>query len=143
MTYYDDNSDVSSDCSSYYVGNKKSSNGKRKIKRVDAEGNIKSVDIYPTKNVSGGPIRNSVTGHVYKDQDMKNTYVVGSKFEALYFKVKMATGDRNTDNVLFYDGPSEFEAHHGFVLDDKIKEDWKEKTMALRLDMLAKEYEFR
>ena len=137
--YYDDNSDRSSD-SSYIPRNGKSSSNKKKIQRLDDEGNIQNVDVYPTSIVINGSIRNAVTGHIYRDQETNARHLVGSVYEDLYFKVKLAYGERNSDNVLFYDSPAEFELHQGMILDEKIKENWKEKMLKLRLSLLASQY---
>jgi hypothetical protein len=80
------------------------------------------IDCYTSGNV-GSKIRNAETGQTYK-------YKVGSKDEALFFKIGLATGELKTNNgsnVLFYDSPEQYEKHLCYELNQKVKDLWHEK----------------
>jgi hypothetical protein len=98
---------------SYVYRPKMSSSGKMKKTRIDCY----------TSGDSGTNIRNAETGNLYK-------YKVGSKEEALFFKIALSSGElhaRNGSNVLFFDSPEQYENYFNTELDDEIKYNWVEK----------------
>ena len=101
----------------YIYRNKLSVTGKLKKAKIDCY----------TSGDSGTYIRNAETGELYK-------YKVGSKYEDLFFKTSLATGElktRNSHNILFYDSPEQFEKHLMHEVDEEIKENWLNKKMLL------------
>ena len=93
---------------------KPSLNGKNKLSKID---------LYVSGEV-GTYIRNAMTGEHYK-------YKVGTKYEDLLFKTKMATGEVKTtsgNTLLFYDSPEQFESHLMEPIAQEIKENWRIKN---------------
>jgi hypothetical protein len=89
-------------------------NGKNKLCKVD---------LYVSGD-AGTYIRNAMTGENYK-------YKVGTKYEELLFKTKIATGEVKTtsgNSLLFYDSPEQFESHLMEPIDQEIKENWRIKN---------------
>jgi hypothetical protein len=85
------------------------------------------IDCY-TSGDTGMSIRNAETGNYYYK------YKVGSKEEALFFKISLATGElktRNGSNVLFYDSPEQYEKHLMCEVLQEIKDRWVEKKRFL------------
>jgi hypothetical protein len=75
--------------------------------------------------IVGSPIRNAKTGFL-------TDYVVGTKFEDLFFKVSMTSGLNRYDRApatLFYDSPEQYEMHQDCILPVELKEKWVEKRV--------------
>jgi len=74
----------------------------------------------------GSQIRDAVTGDRYRD------YKVGSKYEDLFFKVKMVS--KNFDGkdapTFFYSSPEQYEKHSREIIASEIKDKWITKKMA-------------
>ena len=86
------------------------------------------VDCYSSGD-SGTNIRNAETGDYYK-------YKVGSKEEDLFFKVALSCGKfkpKNGLNIIFYDGPEQYEKHLMIELDNHVKETWVDKKKNILL----------
>jgi hypothetical protein len=98
-----------------------------KIKRVNIDGKRKKIDIF-----GSGPIdytiRNAVSGFKYTG------HIVGSKFEDLYFKVKLATGEvAGAESItLFYDDPEQCENHLFQEFPQEVKEKWYKKFLSAK-----------
>jgi hypothetical protein len=77
-------------------------------------------------NISG-IIRNAVTGTKYNIK-------VGSKDEALLFKVTNATGfnKRKEPLILYYDSPEQYEKHYFIHVSDEIKQKWLESSLCMQ-----------
>jgi len=75
----------------------------------------------------GSKIRNAVTSQRYQ-------YSVGSVNEDLFFKVSEASGinGRNETLRLYYDSPEQYENHHFVTVNQDVKENWYEKSLAAR-----------
>jgi hypothetical protein len=101
----------------------------RKIPRA-SDGKIVNtkIDIY-TSGTIGSRIRDADTGEYYN-------YNVGSKAEALFFKVSLSTGEctsKNGSNTLFYLTPHHYMSHLNVEVDDSVISSWEEKrNMFLR-----------
>ena len=80
------------------------------------------IDVYTTGYI-GSRIRDAETGEYYN-------YNVGSKYEDLFFKVALATGECNSKNgssTLFYLSPHQYMSHLNVDLDDSVINSWEEK----------------
>jgi hypothetical protein len=79
----------------------------------------------------GSRIRNAVTG-------LRTPYLVGSKDEDLFFKVTDAKGYKNKNEslTLFYDSPEQFENHQFTLLSQPTKEQWLQKNVLFRQNLL-------
>jgi hypothetical protein len=76
---------------------------------------------------TGSNIRNAVTSQRYP-------YLIGSVNEDLFFRVVEATGlnGRNEPLRLYYDTPEQYENHHFVTVNQNVKEQWYEKSLAAR-----------
>lgn len=101
---------------------------------------VNNIYVFKNKNfaffASGGhgmPIRNAITGEYYIGHN------VGSKFEDLYFKVGLRTGETGPKSqsklgpatpTMFFSSPGEYEQHmqNSVTIDDNIKEKWTIKN---------------
>jgi hypothetical protein len=90
--------------------------GSRKSQKIEA---------YSSGDV-GSRIRDPITGERYRG------FLVGSKNEDLFFKVKMATGEfgGREGPTLFYASPEEYEKHAKTFVSDEIKQRWYAKKSA-------------
>lgn len=77
------------------------------------------IEAYSSGDV-GSRIRDPVTGDRYRN------YLVGSKNEDLFFKVKMSTGEFGGRDgpTLFYSSPEEYEKHTKSFLSQETKDRW-------------------
>ena len=90
----------------------------------------KKIELYSTGG-TGSNIRDAETGEYYSE-------LVGSKYEDLYFKVSLATGEctsLNGSSTLFYLSPEHYERHLYVELDNYTKFNWEEKKNALLDEM--------
>jgi hypothetical protein len=103
----------------------------RKVHRESDDKMIfKKIELYTTGG-TGSNIRDAETGEYYSEK-------VGTKYEDLYFKVSLATGEctsLNGSNTLFYLSPHHYERHLYVELDDETKLNWEEKKNALLIEM--------
>jgi len=116
--------DIKKEDKGYYTW-KKVVEGSRKPIKIEAYGS----------GDTGSKIRNPITGERYN-------YFVGSKYEDLFFKVKMNNekfGSRDGP-TLFYESPEQYENHVKCELDRRIKEKWVEKNSKATI-LLNKELE--
>jgi len=80
----------------------------------------KEIRVYPSSS-QGSNIKNAETGEFSKS-------IVGSTDEDFFFKVTVATGQfENGPLTLFYNSPAHYENHHGIVLDENTKFNWRLK----------------
>jgi len=126
--YYEFNPNVEND----YDDVKRKSNILDDFKRADKNffsvqrkkenrNNFIKVEYYAS-GVMGTPIRNAITGERYRD------FLVGSKEEELFFKVKICNGETGREGVtLFYESPEAYERHQHETLLKKTKTLWLEK----------------
>jgi hypothetical protein len=106
---------------------KKKDRGYNKVYRMiprASDGKIinTKIDVYTTGYI-GSRIRDAETGEYYN-------YNVGSKYEDLFFKVALATGECNSKNgssTLFYLSPHQYMSHLNVDLDDSVINSWEEK----------------
>lgn len=90
----------------------------------------KKLELYTTGG-TGSNIRDAETGEYYSE-------LVGSKYEDLYFKVALATGEctsLNGSSTLFYLSPEHYERHLYVELDNYTRFHWEEKKNALLDEM--------
>lgn len=99
----------------------------RKVHRESDDRNVlKKIELYTTGG-TGSNIRDAETGEYYNEK-------VGTKYEDLYFKVSLATGEctsLNGSNTLFYLSPNHYERHLYVELDNETKLNWEEKKQQL------------
>lgn len=101
---------------------KKLDSGYHKIKLMMNRKRV-SIEYYETNITPGSRIRDAITGIKYKD------YRVGTTSEYLFFKVCNVLPETKSRNshILFFDDPVQYERHFKCELDQKIKDEWKEK----------------
>jgi hypothetical protein len=133
-SYVDNDSDYSSVSTNrkkqrkYRDEIKKIDKGYHKLKRFN-NSTIVDVEVYSTNSNSGTMIRDAITGARNKD------FRVGTKFEHLFFKVALSTGELGTNcDILFFDSPEQFERHfkNSVVVKQTIKEKWTNKCVEIR-----------
>lgn len=115
--------------------------GYHMVKRAKSSRGYYILEFYETPSKLDSRIRNAVTGIWYHDDYPTCKYILGSRQEDLFFKVRVSTGDKemgNGDNrknsyLLFYDSPEQFERHQKTTLNQETKEKWQEKNMLCRL----------
>jgi hypothetical protein len=93
----------------------------------------KQIGIY-TSGDTGDRIRNAETGEYYN-------YTVGSKFENLFFSVRLSTGEcdgKYKVPTLFFTSPSHYESYLYSNVSDETREGWDYKRMMLLNDMEKK-----
>lgn len=95
------------------------------------------VEVY-TSGGTGALIRDAITGNV---ADYKHK--VGSKYEDLYFKVSIATGEcmaENGSNVLFYESPHAYTKQFlDTTLDENVVLRWENKYNAAFNELTKKQ----
>lgn len=107
--------------------------GFRQVKRKRDRG-FMNLEYYVTPYIPESRIRNAVTGIRYRDDNPKYKYVVGSKQEDLFFKVRISTGETGQEPVLlFYDSPEQCEKHQKVVFNTDIKENWHNKNQRYQI----------
>lgn len=92
------------------------------VRESDGRNVRKKIEIYTT-GCTGSNIRDAETGEYYNE-------LVGSRYEDLYFKVSLATGEctsLNGSNVLFYLSPQHYENHLNVELSKDTISEWEEK----------------
>jgi len=90
----------------------------------------KEIELYTSPLSSGLPIRDAITGSRYPN------YKVGSKYEDLFFKTRLATGEFGEDQgCLFFDTPEQFERHMKIILSQDIKEKWQQKYIDSKTEL--------
>ena len=90
----------------------------------------KQIGIYTSGDI-GDRIRNAETGEYY-------TYTVGSKFEQLFFSVRLSTGECDGKYklpTLFFTSPSHYESYLYGTVSDETREVWDYKRTVLMNDM--------
>lgn len=115
-------------------------------------------EYYVTKNITGYPIYNALTGTFYLN------YTVGSMYENLFFKVQLTNEDsyksqtimsqnkkkskviaistqKEDPEILFYDSPEEYESHYGTELPHNLKNNWRIRYERLCAYLAKKEQE--
>jgi membrane-associated HD superfamily phosphohydrolase len=107
---------------------KKIDKGYHKVYRTNSKHKKVSVEFYETSSTPGNKIRNAITGGY--EEKMR----VGSKYENLFFKVKIATGETGKDGgSLYFDTPEQYERHFHTTVSQPEKEVWQTKFMGERL----------
>jgi len=114
---------------------KKADRGYNKIYRIlvrESDGKIirNKIEFYTTGG-TGSNIRDAETGEYYSE-------FVGSKYEDLYFKVSLSTGEcksLNGSHTLFYLSPQHYERHLYVNMDEDIINNWEDKKNALVVKM--------
>ena len=138
--YMDDTITISSSTNYSSVHNKHTYNsdkGFHIIKRKKTPRGHFSLEFYETPNVSDCRMRNAITGAWYRDDHPKCKYLVGTRQEDLFFKVRISTGEPEVWNhenhkntyLLFYDSPEQYERHQHEKLSMEIKEKWAKKRI--------------
>jgi len=97
--------------------------------KKNVEGSRKPIKIEAySSGDTGSRIRDAITGDRY-------TYLVGSKYEDMFFKVRV-----NSENfglrdapTLFYASPEQYETHTKTLVASSIKEKWLAKKLALNI----------
>jgi len=90
----------------------------------------KEIEFYTSPLSPGLPIRDAITGSRYPN------YKVGSKYEDLFFKSRLATGEFGDDQgCLFFDTPEQFERHMKIILSQDIKEKWQQKYIDSKTEL--------
>uniref|UniRef100_A0A6C0IKR1 Uncharacterized protein n=1 Tax=viral metagenome TaxID=1070528 RepID=A0A6C0IKR1_9ZZZZ len=127
QTYSDDEftcvSESDADGSSNAGGNRKKNNkGDRKgDKTIKYYKNKKIIiEMFPTSDVLGAPIRSASDGIVYTN------ITVGSSGENLFFKVR-STILKDGVKTYYYSSPEEYERHSLTSVHDDVKKVWSEK----------------
>ena len=96
------------------------------IKRKSSDGRVHNVEVFSSGN-QGTTIRNAISGSYYYD------HKVGSKYEDLYYKVGVSTGDMGREEaILFYDSPEQYERHMYTSVDSETKQRWLEKQVNVK-----------
>ena len=93
----------------------------------------KQIGIYTSGDI-GDRIRNAETGEYY-------TYTVGSKFENLFFSVRLSTGECNGKYkvpTLFFTSPSHYESYLYGTVSEETREVWDYKRTILMNEMESK-----
>ena len=93
----------------------------------------KQIGIYTSGDI-GSRIRNAETGEYY-------TYTVGSKFENLFFSVRLSTGECNGKYkvpTLFFTSPSHYESYLYGTVSEETREVWDYKRTILMNEMESK-----
>jgi len=104
----------------------------RKAQRRDGKTYSKKIKIY-TSSCTGNRIRDAETGEYFSN-------MVGSKDEDLFFKVILATGERQSSNgysTLFFISPQHYANYLQCEIDQTIVSNW-EKRRDARLSDLKK-----
>jgi hypothetical protein len=93
-------------------------------RRVDGSVKPITIEAYGSGD-TGSQIRDPITGERY------SSYLVGSKFEDLFFKVRMCTGEFNgrENPTFFYSTPEQYEKHTKTIVSTEAKEKWSRKQM--------------
>jgi hypothetical protein len=101
---------------------------KRVVLNDGREKNV-AYELYGSKGV-GTKIRNAVTGS-------KTNYLVGSRYEDLFFKVTESSGTngRKDPLQLYYDSPEQYENHCFVKLDPEDKAYWHRKNLLARKEL--------
>jgi len=100
------------------------------VRESDGKITKRKIDLYTTGG-TGSNIRDAETGMFYVE-------LVGSKYEDLYFKVALATGEcksLNGSNTLFYFSPGNYERHLNVNLSDDVIHNWVGKKNMLLAEM--------
>ena len=90
----------------------------------------KQIGVYTSGDI-GARIRNAETGEYYN-------YSVGSKYEHLFFSVRLSTGECNgkyTVPTLFFTSPRHYELYLHGAVSDETRNDWDYKRTMLLNDM--------
>ena len=131
----DDDMDQFCDDESYYEDNDTYATGKSRKKMYEDLKNSDTGYFFISKNVKGknykiemynsgvtigNKIRDAITGTY-------SNYKIGSKYEDLFFKVKMPIGTKNNNVTLFYYCIGDFEKHQKTIVSDVTKSKWIEK----------------
>ena len=82
-----------------------------------------TLELYGANGV-GTRIRNAITGS-------KTPYLVGSKYEDLFFKVSECSGVNGLKDPLqlYYDSPEQYENHFFVMVDSTIKSNWHKRNL--------------
>jgi hypothetical protein len=93
----------------------------------------KQIGIYTSGDV-GTRIRNADTGEYYN-------YTVGSKYENLFFSVRLSTGEcdgKYKSATLFFTSPSHYESYLYGTVSEDTREDWDYKRTNVMNEMERK-----
>jgi hypothetical protein len=93
----------------------------------------KRIGIYTSGDV-GARIRNAETGEYYN-------YTVGSKYEDLFFSVRLSTGECNgkyKTPTLFFTSPNHYETYLYGTVSEETREVWDYKRTSVMNDMEMK-----
>jgi hypothetical protein len=94
---------------------------------VKIPGSVKPIKVEAySSGDTGCRIRDAITGDRYQ------TYKVGSKYEDLFFKIRLASQNfaGRDPPTLFYSSPEQYEKHTKESVGSKIKEKWFVKKLA-------------
>ena len=95
----------------------------------------KRIGVYTSGEI-GTRIRNAETGEYYN-------YKVGSKYEDLFFSVRLSTGECNGKYILptlFFSSPKHYESYLHNTVSDEIVDSWNYKRDKLIKEMKEKKY---
>ena len=90
----------------------------------------KTIGIYSSSVTPGFTIKNAVTGSYCEDK-------VGSLYEHLYYKIKIATGEVGRESAtFFFDSPEQCERHLGSDIPQDTKAKWHNKYLQAKRELL-------
>jgi len=93
--------------------------------------NKKVIGVYSTSTTPGFVIKNSITG-----TKCDSHHRVGSFYEHLYFKIKIATGEAGRDGVsFFFDSPEQYERHMCCEVSQDTKGLWHNKYLQAKREL--------
>jgi hypothetical protein len=88
------------------------------------------IEIYPTSDCPGSPIKDALTGKYFLDKK------VGKKNDQIYlFKVSLCMGENENGPIhLYYSHPSEYEKQFDCEIRLELKEKWQERFFSYQRD---------
>lgn len=86
----------------------------------NVNGKMYKIEMYNSGVTIGNKIRDAITGAYYN-------YKIGSKYEDLFFKIRMTTGTTKTNVTLYYFSISDYEKHQKTIVSDVVKQRWTTK----------------
>uniref|UniRef100_A0A6C0I3I3 Uncharacterized protein n=1 Tax=viral metagenome TaxID=1070528 RepID=A0A6C0I3I3_9ZZZZ len=90
----------------------------------------RTIGIYSSSNTPGFTIKNAVTGTYCEHK-------IGSLYEHLYYKIKLATGELGRESLsFFFDSPEQCERHMDSEIPQETKGKWHQKYMIAKRQLL-------
>lgn len=104
------------------------------VKR-DVNGKVVSVELYDTSITPGTRIRDATSGATHLNLKL------GSSDEDLFFKVKIATGEKGFGqeaHTFFFESPEVYERYTGATVSQETKEKWLKKNIDAKYNTYEK-----